>query len=89
MPTCEQVNEDYDDDTVLCNDPESINDYSYDLSALNPNQAPMRCKDWNVSMMNLEAMDPLYVCIEWHRLYGVLRPQTRAPTMTPTQAPSK
>ena len=88
LPTCEDFNSEYDDDTVVCNSPDSTTDFSYDLSALDPNQAPTRCNDWNPGMTNLDGMDPLYICIEWHRLYGV--PLTSAPIATamPTRAPT-
>ena len=86
-PTCEQVNSEYDDG-VVCNEPDSTTDFSHDLSALDPNQAPKRCDDWNIQMMNLNEIDPLYVCIEWHRLYGVLKPATSAPTGMPTIVPT-
>jgi hypothetical protein len=86
-PTCEQVNSEYDDG-VVCNEPDSTTDFSHDLSALDPNQAPKRCDDWNIEMLNLNEMDPLYVCIEWHRLYGELKPATRAPTAMPSIVPT-
>lgn len=87
VPTCEDLNSEYKDD-VVCNSPDSTTDFSVDLSALDPTQPPRRCNEWTIEMLNLDEMDPLYVCIEWHRRYGVLKPATRAPTSMPTSAPT-
>lgn len=89
LPTCEELNEDYDDDTVICNQ-QDASDYSYDLSKLDPNRAPLRCRDWDRSMVDLDVLDEYYICEKWHKLYGVLRPvMTQAPTVSPTRTPSK
>lgn len=77
VPTCEELIADYDDDTVAC-----MNDSSYDLSALDPQQPPMRCNEWDPKDMDLDVLDPLYICVKWFELYGI------KPTRAPTKAPS-
>jgi len=83
VPTCEELNAEYDDDTVVCQDSQG-----YDLNALDPNQAPMRCEDWDSGDTNLDLVDPYYICIKWHELYGVLRPTTTTTTVAPTTLPT-
>lgn len=91
VPTCSELNKNFDDDTVICNQA-SPTDYSYDLTKLDPNRAPLRCEDWTIEDVNLNIMDELYICEKWHELYGRLRPTpapTRMPTASPTRTPSK
>lgn len=72
-----------DDDTVFCNSTEGV----YDVSRLDPTTPPKRCVNWTSDMINLGALHPLAICIQWHTLYGIHstnyqeeEQSTRAPT---------